>query len=111
MNVYEARAYKEFLNHKIQESKSVKGYKTILARAAGFSPSFLSQVIHGHIELTPEHALKMASFWNLDAFETDYFMLLVDRARAGSVGLRDHVEAKMLKFRAEVLGEKRVSVQ
>ena len=110
MNVYEASAYKEFLNSKIQAFRSVKGYKTQLAKAAGFSPSFLSQVIHGHIELTPEHAIRLARFWELDAFETDYFMLLVDSARAGSIALREHLAVKMAKFRAEVLGEKLASV-
>lgn len=110
MIVYEATNYKEFIDAKIISYRMVRGYKTKLAKAAGFSPSFLSQVIHGHVELTPEHALRLAQFWEMDEKETDYFMLLVDHSRAGSVILRDRIAQKMETFKRNVLGERQASV-
>jgi uncharacterized protein (TIGR02147 family) len=110
MNIYEATNYKDFLGTKILAYRMVKGYKSKLAKAAGFSPSFLSQVIHGHVELTPEHALRLAQFWELNENETDYFMLLVDHSRAGSIILRNRISQKMEAFKQSVLGERRASV-
>ncbi len=105
MRVYEAADYKEFLGAKIIAYRMVKGYKSRIAKAAGFSPSFLSQVIHGHVELTPEHAIRLAHFWELDEYETDYFMMLVDHSRAGSVILRDRIASKMQSFKEELFGK------
>ena len=101
MNVYQSKHYREYMKSKIDNYVKVRGYRTRLARAAGFSPSFLSQVMHESVEITPEHAIRMAQFWELDAKSTEYWMLLVDHGRAGSIILRRHIEDRMHRMAME----------
>lgn len=95
MNLYEAKHYRDYIKYKIENYIRVRGYRTRLAKASGFSPSFLSQVMHESVEITPEHAIRMAQFWELDDKSTEYWMLLVDHGRAGSITLRRHIEQRM----------------
>lgn len=101
MKVFHASNYKEFLLAKIEENKSARGYKTRLAEAAGCQSSFLSQVLHGHIDLTPEHAIGLANFWEMSELEREYFMDLVNLARSGTPNLRAHFEGRLKAIRAE----------
>jgi hypothetical protein len=102
VSLFEANHYRDFINAKITTYFKVRGYRTRLAKAAGFSPSFLSQVMHETVELTPEHAIRLAQFWEMNETETEYFMLLVDHGRAGSIILRNHIKSRMEKMKAEV---------
>jgi hypothetical protein len=101
VNIYEAKHYRDYINYKISTYFKVRGYRSRLARAAGFSPSFLSQVMHETVEITPEHAIRIAQFWELDAQTTEFWMLLVDHGRAGSIILRHHIEGKMNLMRCD----------
>lgn len=102
VSLFEANHYRDFINSKITTYFKVRGYRTRLAKAAGFSPSFLSQVMHETVELTPEHAIRLAQFWEMNETETEYFMLLVDHGRAGSITLRNHIKSRMDKMKSEL---------
>jgi uncharacterized protein (TIGR02147 family) len=102
VSLFEANHYRDFINAKITTYFKVRGYRTRLAKAAGFSPSFLSQVMHETVELTPEHAIRLAQFWEMNETETEYFMLLVDHGRAGSITLRTHIKSRMEKMKSEL---------
>lgn len=94
-NLFRTRDYRSYLNAKIRENEAVYGYKTLLARAAGCRNSFLSQVLGGMHELSPEHALGLAEYWGLSAAERDQFILLVQYARAGTPALRRYYEGQL----------------
>jgi plasmid maintenance system antidote protein VapI len=98
VNIYQAKHYREYITAKINNFAKVRGYRTKLAKAAGFSPSFLSQVMHESVEITPEHAIRMAQFWEMDDQTTEYWMQLVDHGRAGSIILRRHIEHRMVRM-------------
>ncbi len=99
MNLFNLNDYKEVLRQKIQENEALRGYKTQLAAAAGCQKSFLSQVIHQHIHITPDHALGLALFWEFTPDQRDYFMELVQRDRAGSPALRELAEKRLQEIR------------
>lgn len=101
MRVYDVLDYKSFLNEKILAHRREKGYKSKIAKAAGFTPSFLSQILHGHSDITADQAFKLACFWSLSDAETDYFLLLVDHARACTPALRHRISAKMRALRSQ----------
>lgn len=101
MKVFHATSYKEYLSAKIEENHAVRGYKSRLAEAAGCQNSFLSQVLHGNIDLTPEHAIGLAVFWELAELEREFFLDLVNLARAGTPDLRRHFEHRLRAIRAE----------
>ncbi|MGE4132340.1 MAG: TIGR02147 family protein [Bdellovibrionales bacterium] len=87
--------YKKFLFHQIQVHAAERGYKSQLAEAAGCQRSFLSQILNTHVHLTPDHALGLAQFWKLDAQATEYFLALVDHARAATPTLKRHLETRL----------------
>lgn len=96
MSPFLHRDYKEFLKAQVQANRSQRGYRSLLAEAAGCQLSFLSQVLHSHVHLTPDHAAGLAKFWGLDADERDYFLELVHLARASSRTLKE-IQTKRLE--------------
>lgn len=100
MNIYEFSDYKEYLQAQVDENRHVRGYKSRLAEAAGCKNSFISQVLHGHVHLTLEHAVGLALFWQLSPCEREFFVELVNLARAGTPGLRNHVQARLQTLRS-----------
>ena len=95
MNIFKYLDYKLFLKSKIRENAKVYGYKARLAQAAGCRPSYLSQVLGGEFDLSPEHALGLADFWLLAAPEKDYFLQLVHYARAGTPELKHYHQTRL----------------
>lgn len=100
-SVFSTRDYKKILQDKVDENSEERGYRSRLAKAAGFQASFLSQVLNGPTHLTPEHALGIALFWQLPALERDYFVETVNYARAGTPDLRSHLAAKLDALEAQ----------
>ncbi len=100
-SIFKHLDYKVYLWSKIRENKTAHGYKTQLARAAGCRNSHLSQVLNGDFHLNPEHVLGLANHWQLDPAEKDYFVQLVNYARAGTPEVRKYYEALLRKLSAE----------
>ena len=95
MTIFDFSDYKKFLSFKIKDNVAWVGYKGKLAKAAGCQRAYLSQVLNSHVHLTPEHALGLTSFWSLKDRECDFFLELVNLARAGTVELKKHIQNKM----------------
>jgi uncharacterized protein (TIGR02147 family) len=93
--VYEHQDYKGFLKTVIQENQGVKGFRSQLAKGARCQKSFLSQVLNSHVQLTPDHAAAISAFLNFDEQEADYFLGLVEFARAGSEALRNLIQTRL----------------
>ncbi len=100
MNVFDADDYKDFLRAAIAGQKGTRGYQARLAEAAGCQKTYLSQVLHTEVQLTPDHAAGLCAFWGFDADETAYFLDLVGVARAGTKALRDVLSARLARTRA-----------
>lgn len=95
MSLFHETDYKKVIRDRIAQNEQSHGYKTLLARAAGCQRSFFSQALHTHVHLTPEHAVGLAKFWNLTEDETEYFLELVNLARAATPALREILERKL----------------
>lgn len=89
--------YVAFLAQALEE----RGEKGQLAEVAGCQPAYLSQVLAGRAHLTPEHAERISTHWDLDALESEYFFNLVLLARAGTASLRARLTAKLKDLRRE----------
>lgn len=100
MSSFPYRDYKKYLLDVLKKS-SVRGTKAALADAAGCQRSFLSQVIHGNVHLTLEHALGIARHLGMDSAETEYFYYLVASARSGSATLSGFYSEKMKSLKAK----------
>lgn len=96
--VFEFTNYKEFLKDRIFHS-GTRGIVAQAAQAAGCQRSYLSQVLNTHVQLTPDHALGLANFFELNIDATDYFLLLVDLERAATISLRNRISTKLDKLK------------
>src|SRR4051812_39392801 len=94
MNIFQYRDYKAYLTDFLAHLKR-RGALTELARCAGCTHSYLSQVLRGKPNLTPDQALAATEFLQLSGREAKYFLQLVLFARAASPALRKHFTTEL----------------
>ena len=77
------------------------GQANALARSLKVHSSLISQVLNGPKNISLEQALGIARYFSFTSRQTDYFLLLVQRSKAGSPDLKMHFEQQVQKFRAD----------
>lgn len=104
MHVTEFSQYKQVIADNIKQNQNLRGYSSLLAKAAGCSRSFLSQVLAPNldVDLTRDHAIGLCQFWNYDELETNYFLLLVDLARARFPRLTEFLKSQIEKAKRDL---------
>lgn len=102
MELFLVDDYKTYLKGAIKEAAR-RGFLTEMARAAACTQSYLSQVLNGKPELTPDQALMITAFLGMKAEAADYFMNLVHLSRASSSQLRSFHEKKIKSLRDQHL--------
>jgi uncharacterized protein (TIGR02147 family) len=100
--VYQYERYRPFLLAAIGAEKN-HGSRSRLARAAGCSPSWITRVLSGEVQLTPDQAYAISQHLHLNERESDYFLLLVDKERAATLALRKRIEKKCADLKREGL--------
>ncbi|MBY0369344.1 DUF4423 domain-containing protein [bacterium] len=106
--VFESASALEYLKSQTKYHKGVYRYKSQLAEAAGCQLSYLSQILSGKVNLNPDQAAGLSSFWNHSSLETDYFIELVYLDRAGTPRLRSLIQRRLeiIKLEAGKLSAK-----
>ncbi len=100
--VFEFNEYKEYVQAWLKEQpKKGHGKLKQMAESVRSSPVVMSQVFRGSRELTMEQGLGIARFIGLSESETDYFLLLILRARAGTHELVSVLGKKISKAKAD----------
>ncbi len=100
MTIFEFDDYKKFVDARIKDYPSGgRGVFKLMAEAMKVPRSTLSQVFNGERDLTFEQAIDLAGFLELSSLETDFFMALVERSRAGNPRLRAFAERKIENLR------------
>jgi uncharacterized protein (TIGR02147 family) len=94
-SVFDYSDYRRYIVAKRQENQSIRGYQSAMAKAAGCQRAYLSQVLHSHVQLTPDHAFGLAQFFGLSDDERSYFLDLVASERANSKSLRIWLEGRL----------------
>ena len=96
MNTFDYHDYKPFVNDWIKaQPKGGHGQLRQLALSLGINSVVMSQVFRGDRELTPEQALGVTKFTGLSELERDYFLLLVQKGRAGNHELKSVLEKQL----------------
>lgn len=106
VSLFDFRDYKNYLATKSVERGLRSGFKSALARACGCNSAYISSVLGGNAHLSLEQAERACGFLQLNSEETDYVLLLVQRARAGTPSLRNYFDARI-----DRAIEQRLSVQ
>lgn len=98
LSVFEFTNYKEFLRSRLKDSW---GLITKVAEASGCQRAYLSRVLTDTVHLTPDQAFNIAKVFALSPLESEYFMALVEYARAGSDSYREFMEKKIVGLRRQ----------
>ncbi len=95
MDIYSFQDYKEYLRFRVGPRQQRRGVKSALARALSCQPTYVSQVIYGSAHFSLEQAEGLGRYFGHGQEETEYFFLLVQKARAGTEALRNHFQGQM----------------
>ncbi len=91
-SIYDYRDYKTFLLDISKEKGARSGFKSALARACGCNNAYISTVLRGGAHLSLEQAERIGNHLLLSIDESHYFLLLVQRARAGTRPLKAYFD-------------------
>jgi uncharacterized protein (TIGR02147 family) len=110
MNIFIFNTYKEFLRAYIEEHKQ-KGLISRLANDCGCDRTYLSQVLNGKADLTPDHMTQMCDRLGFGEVDSRYLLLLLLRDRSSSPTARKSFALKLetLKRQNAVLTKKILS--
>ncbi len=108
MEIYDFRDYKAYLFSNIGKKGSRKGSRKELAEVCQCHTTYISQVLNGSVHFSLEQAHKVNQYLLHDRQQSQFFLLLVQYARAGSHDLKDHIRSEIEKMREERLLLKKV---
>ncbi|RYZ91904.1 MAG: DUF4423 domain-containing protein [Proteobacteria bacterium] len=101
MNIFEFDSYVDGVRAFLKMHSGQIGIKTEFANACGCRLSYLSQVLAETAHMTLDHAFGAAKFMQLDQNGVDYFILLVQSARAADPSYRHYLQGRLNLIRAK----------
>jgi uncharacterized protein (TIGR02147 family) len=104
--VFEFRSYKPYLSGLLGQKGQKTGRRSEAARHMGCQTAYLSQVLNGDAHLSLEQAFSMNEFLGHDEEQGEFFLLLVQKERAGTSDLKKYFTEKL-----EKLAERRLVIK
>lgn len=95
MNFFDATSYREIINNEIARNSHLRGYKKKLSESGGFHAAYLSQVLAGTANLTPDQASLLCEFWNYDDRMAEFFIALVTLEKASTDSLKARIARRL----------------
>jgi uncharacterized protein (TIGR02147 family) len=100
MRIFEAKSYKDFLRTRISTMPHRgRGELLKLSEAVRVHATRLSHILKGDMHFTPEQACLVAKHFGLSELETEFFLTLLQRERAGSKDLEVFFEKQLVQLR------------
>ncbi|MDG0817979.1 TIGR02147 family protein [Bdellovibrio svalbardensis] len=93
--------YREYLKACLPAKGDGRGGRSRLAQILGCQPGYISLVLSGKSDFSPEHGMQIADYFHLNIEERDFLLLLIHKDRAGSVNLRTHYEIQIKTIQKE----------
>src|SRR5260221_7309999 len=104
MKVYQFDNYKDFVVKRVKAMpKGGYGQFLKIAQSLSIHSTMVSQILKGSSHFTLEHSLKLCEYFGFSDGETEFFLALVQRDRAGTKRLRDHFTRQILSLREKAL--------
>lgn len=99
MGLFEVRHYREYLRNRLPTQGQERGIRSRLAQHLRCQTAFVSQVLGGKNHFSLEHAEAINQFLDHSDDEAEYFLLLVQLGRAGSVELESRLKKQLSQIR------------
>ena len=93
-SVFDYAHYKTYLNAKIR-LRDERGYKSKIAQALSCDLGYVSRVLNGDAHFSLEQTDALNAFLVHSPLESQFFLSLVSKERAGTVSLRKHFESQL----------------
>ena len=94
-DIYNFRSYKVYLRSLVGEPGTRHGIRSKIAKALGCQPTFISQVFNRESHLSLEQADLLSTYLDHSDEEKEYFMLLIQKERAGTRSLQDYFRRQL----------------
>lgn len=92
--------YRDYIRDQLKKgSEEVRGSRNALALAIGVQGAFVSQVLGLHAHFNLEHGEKINHFFGHTEEESHYFLLLIQRTRAGTKTLEKYFDQQLAQIR------------
>ena len=98
-DVFEFEGYKEFMASRVGPRNGRQGIRGAIARALNCQPTYISQILYAKAHLSLEQAEKLTKFFGFTADESHFFLLLVQRERAGTKELSSYFGTQIERIR------------
>jgi len=89
-SIYDFSDYKAYLRSQVGDKTARRGLKSALANALSCQPTYISRVINGPAHLSLEQATGVNEFFSHSRDDSHYFLLLVQKDRAGNRPLKSY---------------------
>jgi uncharacterized protein (TIGR02147 family) len=100
--IFEFNNYRSFLLDFEESRKPIeRGFRSKIADAIGCQNGYVSRVLNGAADFSSEQGLKISSFLGLNQNEQSFFILLIEKERAGTKELKDFYSKKLQKDRED----------
>ena len=100
ISIFDFSHYKPYLIQMLGGYRRRKGLRLAVSKELQCQPTFVSQVLNGSAHFSLEQAEKASRFLGHSEDEQEYFFLLIQKERSGSLGLRNYHEAKIKQLLA-----------
>jgi uncharacterized protein (TIGR02147 family) len=94
-NIFEFNEYKAYLAHRVGGHRQRRGLKSLVAKTLKCQPTYVSQVLNGSADFSPEQAEVLNRFFGHSREESLFFLLLIQKNRAGTRSLKEFVQSQL----------------
>lgn len=101
MSLWSHDSYKEYMLERLGGRRKRTGERSRLANVLSCQSAFVSQVLNGDAHFSTDQAWLVCQFLGLNQVETNYFLLLVQRERAGNAKYKDFLTQQISDLRQE----------
>lgn len=99
MAIFDFKNHQEYLSYRLNSPSTKRGEKLRLSKHLGVQPSFVSQILNEKLCLSLEQAEATNNFLNHTTEESEFFILLTSRDRAGSKDLKSRYDQQIINIR------------
>ena len=99
--VFDYKGYRDYLHDLLGKPGKRTGMRLRACKALGCHTTYLSQVLSGRAHLSLEHAESLNKFFNHTKDESDFFLHLLMRDRAGTKPLQERFTARLQEILAK----------
>lgn len=96
-SLFDYRDYRKYLRDQLPTQGPKRGARSSLAKVMRCQTAFITQVLTGKNQLSLEHAETINEFLHHSDVESEFFLLLVQLDRAGTMALKRRVEGQVQK--------------